>query len=107
MRTYGLRKAGWAFLLAASLGAPTHGFADSPPQASKSRIEAALDNILTLERPGQDGYATTWDGNKYVQCGRARARPALRSGRIADAAVARARAHPRAGRPARDARLAA
>jgi hypothetical protein len=37
-------------------------------QASQSRIEAALTNIMTLQRPGQDGLATIWDGNKYVQC---------------------------------------
>jgi hypothetical protein len=23
---------------------------------------------MTLLRPGQDGLATVWDGNKYVQC---------------------------------------
>jgi len=61
-------------LLATSLGAPTHGLADSPPQASNSRIETALNSILILERPGQDGYANVYDGNKYVQCGRTRER---------------------------------
>jgi hypothetical protein len=45
-----------------------------PPPASKSRIDTALQNILTLERPGQDGYATFWDGNKYIQCGRTKER---------------------------------
>jgi hypothetical protein len=35
-----------------------------------SRITAALDNVSRLQRPGQDGYATVWDGNKYVQCHR-------------------------------------
>ena len=44
--------------------------AEPPPQASKSRVEAALENIMTLDRPGQNGYATIWDGNKYVQCSR-------------------------------------
>lgn len=39
-------------------------------QASQSRIEAALNNIVALHRPGQDGLATIWDGNKYVQCRR-------------------------------------
>jgi hypothetical protein len=33
-------------------------------------MEATLDNITNLNRPGQDGYATIWDGNKYVQCRR-------------------------------------
>jgi hypothetical protein len=45
------------------------GFA-APPRASQSRVEAALDNITALNRPRQDGYATVWDGNKYVQCKR-------------------------------------
>lgn len=48
--------------------------ADPPPQGasqqSNPRIEAALQNIITLQRPGQQGFATIWDGNKYVQCGR-------------------------------------
>jgi hypothetical protein len=39
-------------------------------QTSRPRIEAALDNITTLNRPGQEGYATIWDGDKYVQCRR-------------------------------------
>jgi hypothetical protein len=48
-------------------------FTSSPVSAQaempeKSRIEIALANITTLVRPGQDGYATVWDGNKYVQC---------------------------------------
>lgn len=34
-----------------------------------SRFEAALSNIKALDRPGKDGYAAVWDGNKYVQCG--------------------------------------
>jgi hypothetical protein len=38
-------------------------------RVSKS-VEAALDNITTLNRLRQDGYATIWDGNKYVQCKR-------------------------------------
>ncbi len=64
----------WVALFLASLGSPESGWADSPSQASKSRIEAALQNVMTLERPGQDGFATIWDGNKYVQCGRLRDR---------------------------------
>lgn len=55
-------------LFAAVIGLSSPGFADPPP-ASKSRVDTALQNILTLERPGQDGYATFWDGNKYIQCG--------------------------------------
>jgi hypothetical protein len=34
------------------------------------RIDEALKNITTLVRPGRIGYATVWDGNKYVQCRR-------------------------------------
>lgn len=37
-------------------------------QANQPRVETALTNIMTLHRPGQDGLATVWDGNKYVQC---------------------------------------
>jgi len=44
--------------------------AASPPQTGQSRVEAALENITNLNRPGKDGYATIWDGNKYVQCKR-------------------------------------
>jgi hypothetical protein len=41
------------------------------PAAAEVQLEAALQNILTLRRAGEDGYATVWNGNKYVQCGRA------------------------------------
>jgi hypothetical protein len=37
-------------------------------EASQLRVEEALANIMALHRPGQDGLATAWDGNKYVQC---------------------------------------
>jgi len=40
----------------------------SPIHANQSRVEAALSNIITLQRPGQDGLATIWEKNKYVQC---------------------------------------
>jgi len=65
----GLYAAGLAFLLSASLGS-----AEPALEASKSRIEAALQNIVALDRPGQNGYATVSDGNKYVQCGLLRGR---------------------------------
>jgi type III secretion system-like peptide-binding chaperone len=58
-----------AVLLSALLASPGLGLADPPP-AGQSRIEAALANIASLERPHQDGLATIWDGNKYVQCRR-------------------------------------
>jgi type III secretion system-like peptide-binding chaperone len=60
----------WGLALALVLCASASAFADSPIEASKSRVVAALQNIMTLDRAGQDGYATVWDGNKYVQCGR-------------------------------------
>jgi hypothetical protein len=56
--------------VALALGAITSALADQSTEASKSRIVTALQNVMSLDRPGQDGYATIWDGNKYVQCGR-------------------------------------
>ncbi len=40
----------------------------APPAASLARVQAALDNIRAIDRPGKNGYAAAWDGNKYVQC---------------------------------------
>jgi hypothetical protein len=65
---------GWAAVGAmvfglAVLGWPDRGVAASP-SSGRDAVEAALQNLITLDRPGQDGYATVWDGNKYVQCGR-------------------------------------
>lgn len=40
------------------------------PEGSQLRVEGALNNIVGLQRPGQDGLATIWDGNKFVQCRR-------------------------------------
>ena len=65
MRLFGLQAAIAMALFASSAVA----FAQ-PTQTSKARVEASLQNILNLDRPGQDGYATIWDGNKYVQCKR-------------------------------------
>jgi hypothetical protein len=45
-------------------------FAEPAVQTGRSQIEAALDNIANLSRPGHDGYAAVWDGNKYVHCRR-------------------------------------
>jgi hypothetical protein len=39
-------------------------------QTVSARIEGALQNVTTLVRAGRVGYATFWDGNKYVQCRR-------------------------------------
>lgn len=64
-----LRVAAYAVIAAVLLASAVSAFAGSS-QTSQSRVEAALDNITTLNRPRQDGYATIWDGNKYVQCKR-------------------------------------
>ena len=39
-------------------------------EGSRLRVEVALENVATLSRPDEDGFATIWDGNKYVQCRR-------------------------------------
>jgi|GEM_PF-747186 len=44
--------------------------AHTDPAAIHSRVAAAIANILQLVRPNQDGVATVWDGNKFVQCRR-------------------------------------
>lgn len=44
-------------------------------QADKARVEAALKNIMELERPGQMALATIWDGNKFIQCRRVSRQP--------------------------------
>lgn len=51
----------FAWLAATSLGAA---------QTPASRVDEALQNITKLVRDGRVGYATFWDGNKFVQCRR-------------------------------------
>jgi hypothetical protein len=51
------------FLLGSHLG-------PASAQTVQSRVDEALQNITSLIRPGKVGYATVWDGNKYVQCRR-------------------------------------
>jgi hypothetical protein len=71
MRSHGLQLSAFAVVITVLLDPPQAGaVAPVPPQAARERVAEALDNILTLERPGQDGLATVWDGNKYVQCRR-------------------------------------
>ncbi len=67
MRFLGSRL-GRATLVVAAIGC----WASDPvmAQTAGSRIEEALQNITTLVRSGRIGYATFWDGNKYVQCRR-------------------------------------
>jgi hypothetical protein len=57
---------------AASLAMPGVARADPTPAATRALMAAALRNIQVLDRPGSNGYATFWDGNKYVQCGQAK-----------------------------------
>lgn len=40
----------------------------APPLPGQAALAEALESVIALDRPGQDGYATVWDGNKYVQC---------------------------------------
>lgn len=54
-----------AIVAATACAAP----ADTSPPAV-ARIDAALENITKIVRPGRVGYATIYDGNKYVQCRR-------------------------------------
>jgi hypothetical protein len=63
----GLRITACAAVLILALGLPGAS-AVNQLQTQKSRVETALANIRVLERPGEDGLATVWDGNKYVQC---------------------------------------
>lgn len=69
MPTHGMRPTGYAVAVAALLALPVSVMAGTPEE-SRSHVEAVLTNIVTLHRPGQDGFATVWDGNKYVQCRR-------------------------------------
>jgi hypothetical protein len=57
----------YAAFSAALLATPETGLLKAS-RASQDLVEAALTNIMTLQRPGQDGLATIWEGNKYVQC---------------------------------------
>lgn len=67
MPVRGMRIAALVLTILALLGVAPPASADPPP-VSRGRVEAALSNIRTLVRPGQDALATVWDGNKYIQC---------------------------------------
>jgi hypothetical protein len=69
MRTRGFGAAGFAAALVMWVVFPGSGVA-GPPPTSQSHVGTALENLAALERPGEDGLATVWDGNKYVQCRR-------------------------------------
>jgi len=38
------------------------------PSSTTPRVIEALDNIRNVTRPRQDGYATIWEGQAFVQC---------------------------------------
>ena len=59
-----------AVLSAASIVCGRSTPAQPSSRPTQLRVQAALENILTLQRPNQDGYAAVWGGNKYIQCGR-------------------------------------
>lgn len=102
MRTRALQATALIVALLAPLVMTASGFA-GPEQTMESRIELALANIAALQRPGEDGLATIWDGNKYVQCRRMR-------DHVLRCEAAGALMQPSLGRvltPARVARLAA
>ncbi len=64
-----LRQTKGTGLIAGMLGALFIGSV-AMAQSPASRIDEALQNITSLVRPERIGYATIWDGNKYVQCRR-------------------------------------
>jgi hypothetical protein len=57
-------------ILGLMLGASPSSVRADQPTPIRSRIAAALENVITLDQPGKTGFATVWDGNKYVQCQR-------------------------------------
>lgn len=66
MGQFGFRR-GPAALAAFALWAATSPVVAQTPNV---RIDEALQNITSLVRAGRIGYATFWDGNKYIQCRR-------------------------------------
>lgn len=61
-----IQRASLVLLVLVCSGAYEPADAESP----SGRVDAALQNIDALVRPGRIGYATIWDGNKYIQCRR-------------------------------------
>jgi hypothetical protein len=62
-----MKTAGMALAVLA-LGLASPHDSTSAPLPAKMLVTEALYNIHNLKRPGQQGYATVWDGDKYVQC---------------------------------------
>jgi len=65
-----MRIPGYALAVMLAAAAPARAGAAQTLPAPIARIDAALENIGSLTRPGRVGYATVFDGNKYVQCRR-------------------------------------
>ena len=62
-------RASAALALAVILAIPVASAGNSAaPTAVRARVEAAIANAIALVRPNQDGVATAWDANKFVQC---------------------------------------
>jgi hypothetical protein len=68
MRRFSLLSAAWVVALIFMFSSSS-AIAGAPP-TNQTQIEAALENIVALDRPGQQGLATVFDGNKYIQCRR-------------------------------------
>lgn len=68
MAAFGFRpaRAVLAIALLATCWTPDRGLA----QTGAKQIDDALQNVTALVRAGQVGYATFWDGNKFIQCRR-------------------------------------
>jgi hypothetical protein len=66
MKMFGFRLRRTALVTVTLWGATAPGLG----QTTSSRIDEALQNITSLVRAGRIGYATFWDGNKYIQCRR-------------------------------------
>jgi hypothetical protein len=64
----GAVRVSWIVGALAALVVAGAGHADPAADQGQARAQAALDNVASLQRPGEDGYATVWDGDKYVQC---------------------------------------
>jgi hypothetical protein len=52
------------------LGAAAANAEGEWPNDKRALVEAAVANMMSLDRPGQVGLATVFDGNKFVQCRR-------------------------------------
>jgi hypothetical protein len=61
------RAAAWLAVIACSAVA-SPAWPQTPAPAAQ--IDEALQNITVLTRPNRVGYATFWDGNKWIQCRR-------------------------------------